>query len=63
MGNGIESLIKKHYEDSEEGSFESLMCAFALEMLEVKRNRWKWSLFIVSMWLVPIIVVILDKVL
>ena len=38
MGNGIEGLIKKHYENAEDGSFESLMCAFALDMYDVKRD-------------------------
>ena len=63
MANGIKNLIEKHQEQADDGSFESLMCAFALEMLEWKGRRWKERLFFVGILLVPIVMLILDKVL
>lgn len=63
MANGIEDLIKKHFAKVEDGSFEGMMCAFALEMLRWKRNQWMRNLFIASVVLVPIVIVVLDKVL
>ena len=38
MANGLQGLIKKHQEKADEGSFESLMCAFALEMFDVIKD-------------------------
>lgn len=61
--NGIENLIQKHFDESKEDSFESMMCAFALEMLKWKKNQWKRSIFIISVVMVPIVLVVLDKIL
>ena len=61
MANGLKGLIEKHSEQTEDGSFESLMCQFALEMLEWKKSRWKFTLFYIGLVIVPIILIILEK--
>jgi len=33
MSNGLKGLIEKYAENADNGSFESLMCQFALDMI------------------------------
>lgn len=66
MANGNDALkrmLTTHYEKAEEGSFEYLMSAFALEMISWKSKQWKSKLFILACMLVPITILVLDKVL
>ncbi|MHA1344975.1 MAG: hypothetical protein ACTSO3_01110 [Candidatus Heimdallarchaeaceae archaeon] len=38
MSNGLKGLIEKYAENADNGSFESLMCQFALDMIDLKKE-------------------------
>ena len=67
MSNGLKDLLEKHQQNSEDGSFESLMSAFGVEVLgrleRLEAGRWKTVLLVGAIAITPIVVVILDKVL
>ena len=63
MANGLKGLFEKHAEQAKDGSFESLMCQFALEVLEWKNKRRKFFLFYIGVVFIPIVLIVLEKIL